>query len=54
MIFFYSMSLKYTTRAHSYKNHMFLGLKDMPAQMINLRKTFSPVNYGLKINNMWS
>ena len=31
MIFFYSMSLKYTTQAHSYKNHVFLGLKYMPA-----------------------
>ena len=27
---------------------MFLRLKYMPAKMINLRKTFSPVKYGLK------
>ena len=31
MIFFYSISLKYTTQAHNYKNQMFLGLKYMPA-----------------------
>ena len=54
MIFFYCMSLKYTTQTYSYKNHVFLRLKYMPAQMINLRTTLSPVNYGLKINNMWS
>ena len=28
---FYSISLKYTKRAHSYKNQMFLRLKYMPA-----------------------
>ena len=33
---------------------MFLKLKYMPAEMINLRKTFSPVKYVLKIINMWS
>ena len=33
---------------------MFLRLKYMPAGMINLRKTFSPVKYDLKIINMWS
>ena len=31
MIFFYSMSLKYTTQTYSYKNHVFLRLKYMPA-----------------------
>ena len=31
MIFFYSVSLKYEMQAHSYKNHMSLGLKYMPA-----------------------
>ena len=31
IIFFYSISLKCTTQAHSYKNHIFLGLKYMPA-----------------------
>ena len=31
MIYFYSVLLKYTTQAHSYKNQMFLRLKYMPA-----------------------
>ena len=31
MIFFYSISLKYTTQARSNKNQMFLGLKYIPA-----------------------
>ena len=31
MIFFYSISLKHTTQAHSYKNRMFLRLKYTPA-----------------------
>ena len=35
---FYSISLKYTTQAQSYKNQKFLRLKYMPAEMINLRK----------------
>ena len=30
-IYFYSVLLKYTTQAYSYKNQMFLGLKYMPA-----------------------
>ena len=54
MIFFYSISLKYTTQARSYKNQMFVRLKYTLAEMINLRKTFSPVKYSLKIINMWS
>ena len=33
---------------------MFVRLKYTLAEMINLRKTFSPVKYGLKIINMWS
>ena len=33
---------------------MFLRLKYMPVQMINVRKTFSPVKYGLKVINMRS
>ena len=54
MIFFYAVSLKYKTQAHSYRNQMFLGLKYMLAYMINLRKTYSPAKYGLKIINMRS
>ena len=54
MIFFYSISLKYTTQAHSCKNQMFVRLKYTLAEMINLRKTYSPVKYGLKIINTWS
>ena len=54
MIFFYAVSLKYKTQAHSYRNQMFLGLKYMLAYMINLRKTFSPAKYDLKIINMRS
>ena len=48
---FYAVSLKYKTQAHS---QMFLGLKYMLAYMINLRKTYSPAKYGLKIINMRS
>ena len=54
MIFFYAVSLKYKTQAHSHRNQMFLGLKYMLAYMINLRKTFSPAKYDLKIINMRS
>ena len=32
MIFFYAVSLKYKTQAHSYRNQMFLGLKHMLAK----------------------
>ena len=52
--FFYSISLKYTTQAHSYKNQKFVRLKYTLAEMINLRKTYSPIKYGLKIINTWS
>ena len=31
MIFFYSISLKYTTQARSNENQMFIGLKYIPA-----------------------
>ena len=53
MIYFYSVLLKYTTQAHSYKNQMFLRLKYMPALMINLRKTFSPVTKKRPQNNQY-